>query len=63
MLILNTIGGLTDFCGTVPINDATVKVEWNKNQLSVIATKEGGTLVWKNKSYKLVPNVPLVVEP
>jgi hypothetical protein len=56
------IGGLTDFCGTVPINDASVSVEWNKNQLSVIATKAGGTLVWKNKNYRLVPNVPLVVE-
>ena len=56
------IGGLTEFCGTVPINDASVTVEWNEEQLSVIATKAGGTLVWKNKNYSLVPNETLVIE-
>ena len=55
-------GGLSEFCGTVPINGATVTVEWNKKQLSVIATKSGGTLVWKNKSYVLVPNKTLVIK-
>lgn len=56
------LGGLTELCGTVPINDATVTVELNKKRLYVTATKAGGTLLWKNKEYSLVPNVTLLIE-
>jgi alpha-L-rhamnosidase len=56
------LGGFSELRGTVPINDATVTVELNPKQLSVMASKAGGTLIWENKSYSLVPNVAFVIE-
>lgn len=56
------LGGLKEICGTVPINGGTVSVRLNKEKLSVVASKAGGTLVWKNKSYALKPEEPIVVD-
>lgn len=56
------LGGLKEICGTVPINGATVTVRLNQEKLSVTASKAGGTLVWKNKSYTLKPNETFVVD-
>ena len=55
------LGGLEEICGAVPINGGTVTVKLNKEKLSVMATKAGGTLLWKNKSYDLIPGEPVVI--
>lgn len=56
------LGGLKEICGTVPVGEGMVSVILNQEKLSVTATKAGGTLVWKNKSYSLKPNEPLVID-
>ncbi len=56
------LGGLKEICGTVPINDATVTVRLNQEKLSVVASKAGGTLVWKGEKYTLKPNEPLIID-
>lgn len=42
--------------GVVPIKDGSVSVKLSKDKLSVMATKSGGTLVWKDKLYALEAN-------
>lgn len=54
-------GGFTEFSGTVPVNDGLVTVNLCKNKLSVTATKAGGTLLWKGKSYELIPDETCVI--
>ena len=56
------LGGLKEICGTVPINGATVTVRLNQEKLSVVASKAGGTLVWKGEKYTLKPNEPLIID-
>ncbi len=56
------LGGLKSIKGTVPINGGIVSVELNDYRLCVIATKNGGTVIFKGKSYSLCKNQPLVVE-
>ena len=55
------LGGLSEINGTVPINGGLVKVSLNSKTLSVIATKSGGTLIWKGKRYSLMPNQPIML--
>ena len=57
-----SLGGLEEICGTAPVGEGTVTVKLNKEKLSVISTKAGGTLLWKNKSYPLKPNTPTVID-
>ncbi len=54
--------GLKEICGTVPVNGETVTVKLNGKQLFVLATKDGGTLVWNNKEYALKENQPFVMD-
>jgi len=56
------LGGLEEICGTVPVGDGAVTVKLNKEKLFVTATKAGGTLLWKNKSYILEPDAPIVID-
>ena len=56
------LGGLEEICGTVPINNGTVTVKLNKKSLSVVATKAGGTLLWKNKRWSLNPDEPIIID-
>lgn len=56
------LGGLAEISGTVPLNGETVTVKLDGNRLSVMATKAGGILVWKEKEYTLHPNEELVIE-
>ena len=50
------LGGLSEINGSVPIGDGTVSVHLNKRELSVLATKPGGTLIWKGERMNLEPN-------
>lgn len=45
--------------GVVPIKDGSVRVKLSKDKLSVVATKNGGTLIWAGKSYALEANKEL----
>jgi hypothetical protein len=56
------LGGLEEICGTVPVGEGMVTVKLNKERLSVTATKAGGTLLWNNKRYTLIPNEPIVID-
>lgn len=47
------LGGLSEIDGIVPICGGEVKVKLNKTSLSVTATKEGGTLIFNQKTYPL----------
>ena len=49
------LGGLSEIRGTVPVNGGEVTVELNENGLSVLATKPGGTLIYNDTNYPLVP--------
>lgn len=57
------LGGLKEISGTVPAGEGTVSVMLNEERLSVVATKAGGTLLWKNKQYILNPNEPIIINP
>ncbi len=54
-------GGFNEISGTVPVNGGIVKVKLNGNGLSILTDKEGGTLIWKNKEYKLAANEEFVL--
>ena len=56
------LGGLEEICGTVPTGEGAVTVKLNKEKLSVVATKAGGTLLWKGKRYILKPDEPVVID-
>lgn len=47
------LGGFKFIDGVVPIKDGSVRVKLSKDKLSVVATKNGGTLIWAGKSYVL----------
>lgn len=47
------LGGFEYIKGTVPIKDGEVRVYLSKNELSVTATRDGGTLIHNGKSYTL----------
>lgn len=57
-----SLGGFRQINGVVPINEGTVAVEMNGNELSVIATKAGGTLIWQGKKYLLPSGEKIVVK-
>ena len=56
------LNGLKKFEGTAPINDGMVTVKWNEKNLTVTATRPGGTLVWDGKEYPLKPDEPIVID-
>ncbi|MBQ8439856.1 MAG: alpha-rhamnosidase [Clostridia bacterium] len=56
------LGGLEEICGTVPTGEGAVTVKLNKETLSVVATKAGGTLLWKGNRYRLKPDEPVVID-
>lgn len=56
------LGGLEFIKGKVPVNEGCVSVFLNKNKLEVISDKAGGTLIWKNKTYKIEKNIPIIIE-
>lgn len=56
------LGGLEEICGTVSINGGKVTVKLNKEKLSVVSTKAGGTLLWRGKRYALRPDDPVVID-
>ena len=53
------LGGFKFIDGVVPIKDGSVRVKLSKDKLSVVATKNGGTLIWAGKSYALDANKEL----
>lgn len=53
------LGGFKFIDGVVPIKDGSVRVKLSKDKLSVVATKNGGTLIWAGKSYALEANKEL----
>ncbi len=50
------LGGFKFIDGVVPIKDGSVSVKITEDRLSVTATRNGGKLVWKDKSYTLEAN-------
>lgn len=50
------LGGFGFIEGTVPVGDGEVRVHLSKNELSVLATKEGGTLCFGGKEIPLPKN-------
>lgn len=48
--------------GTVPINGGKVTVYLSKTKLSVLSDKDGGTLIWYGKEYKLIANKEFLLE-
>ena len=46
----------------MPINGGAVTVSLDRKRLSVMATKEGGTLLWRGKSYTLIKDEELILE-
>ncbi len=57
-----SLGGLEEICGTVPVGEGTVTVKLNKEKLSVISTKAGGTLLWKGNRSILKPNESIDID-
>ncbi len=53
------LGGFKFIDGVVPIKDGSVRVKLSQDKLSVVATKNGGTLIWAGKSYALEANKEL----
>lgn len=56
------LGSFKFIDGTVPILDGEVRVYLSNEKLSVTATKNGGTLLWDGKEYKLVANEEFLLE-
>ena len=50
------LGGFKFIDGVIPIKNGSVSVKVSKDKLSVTATRGGGKLVWKDKSYELEAN-------
>lgn len=55
-------GGFGKISGTVPINGGAVTVELDSETLSVVSTKPGGKLVWKDKTYILEPDKKIMLQ-
>lgn len=47
--------------GTVPIKDGEVQIFISEDKLSVKTNRPGGTLIWMDKEYSLVPNEEFVL--
>lgn len=56
------LGGLGWIDGVVPVNGGEVRVKLDGHRLSVLATKDGGTLRFLGKEYTLEANKELTVE-
>ena len=55
------LGGFGFIEGTVPVGDGDVRVYLSKTELRVLATKEGGTLVWDGKRIPLSANQEITI--
>ena len=56
------VGGLNAMQGRAPVNGGYVDVSVKNKKLCVKTDKSGGTLIWKNKAYKLIPNEELLID-
>lgn len=56
------LGSFKYIKGTVPIKDGKVMVHLTENSLSVTATKDGGTLIFGGKEYKLNANEEFAIK-
>ncbi len=52
------LGGFTFIEGTVPVRDGQVQISLSKTALEVTATRDGGTLIWKDQRYTLKKDQP-----
>ena len=48
--------------GTVPINGGSVKIDLTNERLSIIADKDGGTLIFGGNTYPIIANEELVID-
>ncbi len=55
------LSGLNEIEGAVPVNEGSVRVSLNGERLSVLTDKAGGTLIWQNKKYELIPDKELII--
>jgi len=55
------LGRFEHINGVVPINGGSVKIDLTKERLSVIADKDGGTLIYNDRVYTLVANMELII--
>ncbi len=55
------LGGFGFVEGTVPIRDGLVRVYLSRDQLRVLATRSGGTLLWNGQQLELKENEELVL--
>lgn len=56
------LGGFSFIEGCVPVGEGEVRVFLSKERLSVLSTKEGGTLVWEDKHIPLPKNRKIDIE-
>lgn len=56
------LGGLEWMEGIVPLKDGSVSVKFKDQILEVTADKDGGTLIFNSKKYKLEKKVPLIIK-
>lgn len=57
-----SLGGLSWFSATVPVNGGSVSVDMNESFLKVTTDKSGGTLIYKGKEYVLEKNCPVIID-
>lgn len=60
-IVRPNLGGLKYIKGCVPIKDGEVYVEMDEHTVKVMATKEGGRLIFGGSVYTLVPNKEFVI--
>ena len=56
------LGGFGFIEGTVPVGDGEVRVYLSRTSLRVLATKDGGTLVWNGKLIPLPANQEIAID-
>ena len=57
-----SLGGLSWFSATVPVNGGSVSVDMNESFLKVTTDKSGGILIYKGKEYVLEKNSPVIID-
>ncbi len=55
------LGGLKEINGTVPLGNDSVTISLDGKKLAVLATKDGGTLIWNGEKYPIEKNVLLTL--
>ena len=49
------LGGLNKISGVVPVGEGTVEISLDSEKLCVKADVSGGTLIWKDERYEIIP--------